>query len=72
MTATNIKDVSDHIKKMRFRRKVFGGVDERDVWRQIKLLDDDYRNLYRILCEEYQKNIELMKQRSNGEVKARQ
>lgn len=72
MTATNIKDVSDHIKKMKFRRKVFGGVDERDVWRQIKLLDDDYRNLYRILCEEYQKNIELMKQRSNGEVKARQ
>lgn len=72
MTATNIKDVSDHIKKMRFRRKVFGGVDERDVWRQIKLLDDDYRNLYRILCEEYQKNIELMKQRSNGEVKTRQ
>ncbi len=72
MTATNIKDVSDHIKKMKFRRKVFGGVDERDVWRQIKLLDDDYRNLYRILCEEYQKNIELMKQRSNGEVKTRQ
>ena len=49
MTATTLKEISDHIAHMTFRRKLFGGVDERDVWRQIQQLDDDYRNLFRIM-----------------------
>ena len=48
MAATNLAEISEHIKKMHFRRKWFGGVDEEDVWKQIRELDADYRNLFKI------------------------
>ena len=46
--ATNLKEITEHIKKMKFRKKLFGGVDEADVWKQIRELDADYRNLFKI------------------------
>ena len=55
--AINLAEVEKRIKGMRFRRKLFGGVDEADVWEQIRLLDQDYKNLYRILHQNYKKMI---------------
>lgn len=68
MTATTLKEISDHIAHMTFRRKLFGGVDERDVWRQIQQLDDDYRNLFRIMNQYYQGKMKSMKQEANAAI----
>ena len=57
MTAVTLAEVADRIKHMRFRHKLFGGVDEADVWEQIHLLDQDYQNLYRILYQNYKKML---------------
>ena len=39
----------DHIAKlleeMKFRKKVFGGVDESDVWRQLERLQQEYQTV---------------------------
>lgn len=68
MTATTLKEISDHINHMTFRRKLFGGVDERDVWRQIQMLDDDYRNLFKIMSQYYQGKMKSMKQEANAAI----
>ena len=57
MTAVTLAEVEERINGMRFRKKLFGGVDEEDVWEQIRLLDQDYQNLYRILYQNYRKML---------------
>lgn len=41
-----LEDVAQYIKKMRFRKKLFGGLDEADVWRQIELLHHEYEAVF--------------------------
>lgn len=41
-----LEDVAQYIKKMRFRKKLFGGLDEADVWRQIELLNHEYEAVF--------------------------
>lgn len=55
--AQTFAEVADHIKKMKFRRKLFGGVDEEDVWKKIRDLDLDYQNLYRSLELKYKRAL---------------
>lgn len=43
MAAKSMEEIAALMKKMRFRRKLFGGVDEADVWRQLDLLQKEYR-----------------------------
>ena len=40
-----LMDVAEYIKDMRFRRKLFGGVDEADVWKQIEDLHKEYESV---------------------------
>ena len=54
MSAKNMDDIAELIRKMKFRKKLFGGVDEQDVWRQIDVLQKAYRSAYEaqeIRCE---------------------
>lgn len=39
-------DVAKTLKEMRFRKKLFGGVDEADVWRQLEYLQQVYQSVY--------------------------
>ena len=37
------ESITDYLKQMKFRRKIFGGVDERDVWQKIEQLNELYK-----------------------------
>ncbi len=37
------KKVSDFLQKVKFRKRIFGGVSERDVWTKIGELNEMYR-----------------------------
>ena len=35
--------IADFLKQVKFRRKIFGGADEKDVWRKIEQLNELYK-----------------------------
>ena len=37
------EEIVKWLKKMKFRKKIFGGVDEADVWKKIEQLDEKYQ-----------------------------
>lgn len=39
-----LENVTEWLKKVRFKKKLFGGVDERDVWKKIDELNNLYSN----------------------------
>ena len=41
-----MQNIADLLSNMEFRRKIFGGVDEADVWRQLDMLQKEYRAAY--------------------------
>ncbi len=46
MAAKSMEDIASVMKEMRFRKKIFGGVDEADVWRQLEKLQSEYRSAF--------------------------
>lgn len=46
MAAKSMEDIAAVMKEMRFRKKIFGGVDEADVWRQLEKLQSEYRSAF--------------------------
>lgn len=50
---TTMEDVSEIIKKMKFKHVLVGGVDDADVWRQVEKLDEAYRTLLAFRQEEF-------------------
>lgn len=46
MTSKNLDSITDIFKKMKFKKKMLGGVDERDVWRQLDKLQKEYKEVY--------------------------
>ena len=67
---TTMEDISEIIKKMRFKHVLVGGVDDADVWRKVEKLDEAYRTLLAFRQEEFgricarleQQNKDLRKQ----------
>lgn len=58
--------IIDWLKKVNFRKKFFGGVDEQDVWRKIQELNEMYeaalkaeRIRYDVLLQEQMKKDEV-------------
>ena len=41
-----MKDITDALSAMKFRKKVFGGVDEADVWKKLEALQNTYQLVY--------------------------
>ena len=41
-----MKDIADALSAMKFRKKVFGGVDEADVWKKLEALQNTYKLVY--------------------------
>lgn len=46
--AKKIEDISKFIKDIKFKKKLFGGVDELEVWNKIEALNLEYKELYQI------------------------
>lgn len=70
MAAKSMEDIASIMKEMRFRKKIFGGVDEADVWRQLEKLQSEYRSAFeaqqersRALIQEREAIISQLKQK---------
>lgn len=51
MAVKSMKEIAVYIKQMRFRKRMFGGVDEGDVWRQLSDLHKEYQTAFDAQCE---------------------
>lgn len=43
--AHSMEEIAEILKKTKFRRKLFGGVDEADVWKKLQRLQAEYEEL---------------------------
>lgn len=41
-----MEDIAELFQKLRFRKKLIGGVDEADVWQKLDMLQKEYRAAY--------------------------
>ena len=48
MAAKNMDDIAEFFKTTRFQKKLIGGVSEKSVWKQLELLQKEYRSAYEI------------------------
>ena len=69
MAAKSMDDIAALLLGLRFRKKIIGGVDERDVWRQLDRLQKEYRSAFdaqqersRALLEERDAEILILKE----------
>lgn len=56
-TSRTLEDVAQFIKELRFKKKLFGGVDEEDVWKKIEQLNKEYEAVF--LAQELKHEQEL-------------
>lgn len=69
MRANSLNEIADKINKMKFKKKLFGGVDEADVWRKIRELDADYQNIFKLQYNYYKIRLKKLEEAySNGEI----
>lgn len=54
MTTKNMDDITELFKNMRFKKRLFGGVDERSVWKQLEQLQKEYRAAYEAMQLQYE------------------
>lgn len=54
MSARNMEDIAEIFKGLRFKKKLFGGVDELDVWKKLDKLQKEYRSAYEKQQERYE------------------
>lgn len=58
MAAKNMDDITRSFKKLKFKKKLIGGVDQRDVWVQLRNIQNDYRSAYEAQEEHYKALIQ--------------
>lgn len=68
MEEKNMESVAEAFKKLKFRKKLFGGVDVADVWKKLELIQKEYRAAYEMqeikfqaLLEERDREIAALK-----------
>lgn len=61
---TSMEDISDLLKKMKFKHVLMGGVDDADVWRQLEKLDEAYRTLLAFRQEEFSRICAMLEQKN--------
>ena len=47
--AKKIEDISKVLNEIKFKKKLFGGVDELDVWNKIESINLEYKELFEIM-----------------------
>ena len=68
MAVKSMEEIALLLKEMRFQKKIFGGVNEADVWRQLNDLHKEYQAAFdvqeecsRILIKEKEQEILRLK-----------
>lgn len=56
--------IAEWLKKVRFRKKLFGGIDEQDVWQKIEQLNEMYESA--LSAERARYDALLRQQRSSS------
>ena len=76
--SSDMKEIADLFKDLHFQKKILSGVDEMDVWRQLREVQKEYETLLRIrdeqnkaLINERDAEIRKLKQRLMREKTAR-
>lgn len=67
-----MQDIAEALSAMKFRKKMFGGVEEADVWRQLEALQRIYQEVYDQQAAYYQalldqQDRELKQLKSGGD-----
>lgn len=58
MAARNMEDIAEVFKTMKFKKTLFGGVSEKDVWKKLDKLQKEYRSAYEIQQERYEARLQ--------------
>lgn len=58
MSARNMDDIAEVFKELRFKKTLFGGVSEMDVWKKLDKLQKEYRSAYEMQQERYEARIQ--------------
>lgn len=58
MSARNMEDLTEVFKTLRFRKTLFGGVAEKDVWKKLDMLQREYRSAYEMQQERYEARLQ--------------
>ena len=61
---TSMEDISEIIKKMKFKHVLVGGVDDADVWKQVEKLDEAYRTLFAFRQDEYSRVCAMLEKKN--------
>ena len=65
-----MQDIAEALSAMKFRKKMFGGVEEADVWRQLEALQRTYQEVYDQQAAYYQALLDqrdrVLKQLKSG------
>ena len=51
-------EIAKKLKKLKFKRNIIGGVNERDVWKKLDELQNDYRHTFEMQENKYQAIID--------------
>lgn len=51
-------EISEFLKSLKFKKKPIGGIDEEDVWKKIKKLDELYQKELDYMKKEYEEKIQ--------------
>lgn len=58
MGSRSMDDITELFKGLRFRKKLLGGVDERDVWKKLETVQKEYRTVYEMQQERYEGRLQ--------------
>lgn len=58
MAAANMEDIAELFKKLRFKKRLFGGVSEKDVWKKLENVQKEYRSAYEAQQNRYEGRLQ--------------
>ncbi|MDO5027045.1 MAG: hypothetical protein Q4E50_04345 [Tissierellia bacterium] len=68
MDDTRNKAISGLLARMKFRKKLIGGVDELDVWKKIETLQEEYERQLDLQAQKYQAIIDHLEKGDKKDV----
>ena len=54
MAAKTMDDIAEMFRRLKFRKKLFGGVEEQDVWKKLDDIQKAYRSAYEAQAVRYE------------------
>ena len=57
MGAKNMEEIAELFQSLKFKKKLLSGIDERDVWKKLEMVQNEYRFAYEVLQERYEARL---------------